>query len=310
MLDVEFCGLTLASPVLIASGTGNYGREISDFGNLSQLGAVIGKTITPKERLGNPMPRFVETASGMINSIGLENVGVKRFLREVAPAFLALPCHSIVNIAGFTVSEYGDMARQVTGRGFDMIEVNGSCPNVEAGGRVFCFDGESAYRVVRQVKENATEPVMMKLSPNVGDIVEVAQAAVEAGADALSLINTLVGTAVNWKTLTRGTAFGTGGLSGPAVKPVALHLVDKVCSAVNIPVCAIGGISSVDDVCEFLALGATCVQIGSAQFRDPALTFKIIEKLSPVLQQNGYQHVQELIGALRRREALKGNGVC
>lgn len=298
-LETEFCGVTLAAPVLTASGCSNYGHELADFGDLARIGGVVGKTITPLERRGNPMPRIAETPSGMINAIGLENVGRERFLAEIADDFVSLPCATVVNIAGFSVEEYGQMAEAVTGRGFSWIEVNGSCPNVESGGSVFCADPDMTRRVTETVKTLCSEPVVMKLSPNVADIASIARAAVEGGADGLSLINTLVGTTVDWRRRRRGTAFGTGGLSGPAIKPVALRAVDQVCAAVDVPVCAIGGISTAEDVCEFLALGATCCQVGTALFANPACLFEMIDQLTACLDEGGYATVGDVRGVMR-----------
>ncbi|MGE4159378.1 MAG: dihydroorotate dehydrogenase [Planctomycetota bacterium] len=299
-LGTRFLGVAMNSPVLTASGTSGFGEELKDFGDLSLLGGVVAKTVTPLARRGNPMPRISETPMGMINAIGLENVGIDRFLVEVAPRFLELPCPSIMNIAGFTVEEYGMMAEKVDPLGFDIIEINGSCPNVEAGGRVFCDDPKLTAEVTRAVRSRCKAPIMMKLSPNVSNIVAIAKAAVDAGADGLSLINTLVGTSVDWRKKRRGTAFGTGGLSGPAVKPVALRMVDQVCAALpKTPVCAIGGVSSAEDVCEFLALGAQVVQVGTALFRNPAAAFDIVADLPGVLAQAGYDDVNKLIGVMR-----------
>lgn len=299
-LSTTFMGVRMASPVLTASGTSGFGEELRDFGDLARLGGVVAKTVTPLARRGNPMPRISETPMGMINAIGLENVGIERFLKEVAPAFLALPCPSIMNIAGFTVEEYGLMAEKIAHLKFDIVEINGSCPNVEAGGRVFCDDPHLAAEVTRAVKSRCKIPVMMKLSPNVSNIVSIAKAAVDAGADGLSLINTLVGTSVDWRKKTRGTAFGTGGLSGPAVKPVALRMVEQVCRALpRTPVCAIGGIASAEDVCEFLAVGAGAVQVGTALFRNPAACFDIVDELPGLLAEAGYDDVNKLMGVMR-----------
>lgn len=299
MLDVDFCGVKLSSPIFTASGCSNYGEELKDFGDLSKLAGVVGKTITPLERSGNPMPRIAETSSGMINAIGLENVGIERFLTEIVPSYLKLPCAKVVNIAGFSLEEYGDMAASVTGLGFDIIEVNGSCPNVEKGGKVFCADVDMVTAVTKLVKSKCSEPIMIKLSPNVSDVVEIAKAAEEAGADALSLINTLVGTTVNWREKKRGTAWGTGGLSGPAIKPVALRMVDQVCSAVSIPVCAIGGISNAEDILEFMSVGASVVQMGTALFVNPSAAFDAIEDLKRLLTEEGISHISDVVGSIK-----------
>jgi len=299
MLETEFCGIRLASPIFTASGCSNYGEELKDFGDLSQLGGVVGKTITPLERSGNPMPRISETASGMINAIGLENVGIERFSAEMMDSFISLPCAKVVNIAGFSLEEYGFMAEQVTGRGFDLIEVNGSCPNVEGGGKVFCSDYDMTKSVTELVKSKCSEPVMVKLSPNVSDIVSIARAAEEGGADAVSLVNTLVGTTVDWRQKKRGTAFGTGGLSGPAIKPVSLRMVDQVCGQISIPVCAIGGISTAEDICEFLSVGAQIVQMGTALFVNPSAAFEAATNLKKILIDEGLSSINDVVGSLR-----------
>ena len=299
-LSVRIGHLTLANPVMTASGTFGYAREFADLVNLHRLGAVAVKGISLEPRAGNPPPRVVETASGMLNAIGLENVGVDRFITEKMPYLRSLSCKVIVNILGDSIEDYARLAEKLTGvEGIDALEINISCPNVKKGGVAFGTVPEMAATVTRAVKQASDLPVIVKLSPNVSDIVTMARAAAEGGADGLSLINTLIGMAIDARTRRPKLANIIGGLSGPAVKPVALRMVWQVASAVSIPVIGIGGIGTAEDAIEFLLAGATAVQVGTANFYNPCATEQIIDGIAAYLRQQGERSVQDIIGGLR-----------
>ncbi len=299
-LSVRIGRLTLDNPVMTASGTFGYAREFADLVNLHRLGAVAVKGISLEPRAGNPPPRVVETASGMLNAIGLENVGVDRFIAEKMPYLRSLSCKVIVNILGDSIEDYARLAEKLTGvEGLDALEINISCPNVKKGGVAFGTVPEMAATVTRAVKQATDLPVIIKLSPNVSDIVTMARAAAEGGADGLSLINTLIGMAIDARTRRPKLANIIGGLSGPAVKPVALRMVWQVASAVSIPVIGIGGIGTAEDAIEFLLAGATAVQVGTANFYNPCATEQIIDGLAAYLRQQGERSVQDIIGGLR-----------
>lgn len=299
-LSVRIGHLTLANPVMTASGTFGYAREFADLVNLDRLGAVAVKGISLEPRAGNPPPRVVETASGMLNAIGLENVGVDRFITEKMPYLRSLSCKVIVNILGDSIEDYARLAEKLTGvEGIDALEINISCPNVKKGGVAFGTVPEMAATVTRAVKQATDLPVIVKLSPNVSDIVTMARAAAEGGADGLSLINTLIGMAIDARTRRPKLANIIGGLSGPAVKPVALRMVWQVASAVSIPVIGIGGIGTAEDAIEFLLAGATAVQVGTANFYNPCATEQIIDGIAAYLREQGEPSVQDIIGGLR-----------
>ena len=299
-LQTEIAGLKLKNPILSASGCFGYGEEATEFFDINQLGGMVTKSITPLPRTGHPPPKVVETASGMLNAIGLTNVGLDRFIMEKLPFLQKLSCTVIVNIAGSTVNDYTMLAGKISSlEGVDAIEVNISCPNVDSGGLEFGASPAEAAKVIRAVKKASRVPVIPKLSPNVTDIVAVAKAVEDAGADAVSLINTLVGTAIDTQTARFKLSNRFGGLSGPAVKPVALAMVYKVASAVKIPVIGVGGISSGDDVVEFLMAGAKAVQIGTACFAEPTVFLRVIDELSTYLKKNNYQNVNDIIGAVK-----------
>ncbi len=299
-LQTEIAGLKLKNPILSASGCFGYGEEATEFFDINQLGGMVTKSITPLPRTGHPPPKVVETASGMLNAIGLTNVGLDRFIMEKLPFLQKLSCTVIVNIAGSTVNDYTMLAGKISSlESVDAIEVNISCPNVDSGGLEFGASPAEAAKVIRAVKKASRVPVIPKLSPNVTDIVAVAKAVEDAGADAVSLINTLVGTAIDTQTTRFKLSNRFGGLSGPAVKPVALAMVYKVASAVKIPVIGVGGISSGDDVVEFLMAGAKAVQIGTACFAEPTVFLRVIDELSTYLKKNNYQNVNDIIGAVK-----------
>jgi len=299
-LRVKVGTLTLRNPVLTASGTFGYGREFSDLVGLEQLGGIVVKGISLQPRAGNPPPRIFETACGMLNAIGLENVGVDRFISQKIPYLKKINTPVIVNVLGDSVEEYGEIARRLDGvEGVNGLEVNISCPNVKRGGVAFGTVPEMAAAVTRAVRQATSLPVLIKLSPNVTDIVLMARAVEEAGADAISLINTLIGMAIDVKTRRPRLANVIGGLSGPAIKPVALRMVWQVAGAVSIPVIGIGGISSTEDALEFLLAGATAIQVGTANFYEPAVSEQIIQGLSDYLVQQGEHAIQDIIGTLQ-----------
>ncbi len=299
-LRVRLGNLQLRNPVMTASGTFGYGREFSQLVNLHRLGAVVVKGISLQPRPGNPPPRVVETACGMLNAIGLENVGVQGFLDRKMNFLRGMNSRVIVNILGDSVEEYGLLAEQLTGvEGIDALEVNISCPNVKKGGVAFGTVPEMAADVTRAVKERTDLPVIVKLSPNVTDITLMARAVEDGGADAVSLINTLIGMAIDSRTRRPKLANVIGGLSGPAIKPVALRMVWQVARAVSIPVIGIGGITTADDALEFLLAGATAIQVGTANFFQPRAAETIVDGLRTYLNEQGEDSVRSIIGSLR-----------
>lgn len=296
-LEVEIAGLRLKNPILTASGCFGYGEEASDFFELGKLGGVVTKSITPLPRTGHPPPKVYETSSGMLNAIGLTNVGLEKFINDKLPKLRDCGTAVIVNIAGTTVDDYRMLAERLASKtGIDAIEINISCPNVDRGGLEFGASAEGAAKVTEAVKKVSKVPVIPKLSPNVSDIVGIARAVESAGADAISLINTLVGTAIDIETRQFKLSNRFGGLSGPAIKPVALAMVYKVAHQVKVPVIGLGGISSGKDVIEFMLAGATAVQIGTACFAEPAIFLRVIDEISAYLQTHGYTRITELIG--------------
>ena len=287
-LSVQLGRMTLKNPVIAASGTFGYGLEYLPFVDLNRLGGFVTKGLSLKPKIGNPVPRMVETASGMLNAIGLENIGLDKFLTEKLPLLHAYDTRIIVNFFGDTVEEYREMAASLSAAGrIDALEMNISCPNVEKGGVQFSADPEMVRAVVEAVRGATDQFLIVKLSPNVSDIVPIAQAAEKAGADALSLINTVIGMAMDLETGQPTLANQTGGLSGPAIKPIALAMVARAARAVNIPVIGIGGIRSAEDALEFFLAGAQAVQVGTANFIDPAATVKIIDGLTEHCQKRG-----------------------
>lgn len=298
-LSVEIAGITLRNPVMTASGTFGYGEEFSEYVNLEAIGAIITKGLSLKPKAGNPTPRIVETTGGMLNAIGLQNVGIDAFVEKKVPFLRTVATPVIVNFFGNTLEEYAELAERL-----DLIpevaavEINISCPNVKHGGIVFGTDPKAAYSVVKAVREATIKPVIVKLSPNVTDIVEMAWACADAEADALSLINTLTGMAIDLDKRRSILANVTGGLSGPAVKPIALRMVWQVARAVKIPVIGIGGIMTGIDALEFMLAGATAVQVGTANFLDPGAAGRIAAEMERYLADNGIADVKEMIGAL------------
>ncbi len=296
-LTVNLAGIELANPVLTASGTFGYGRELASLYDLKCLGGIITKGTTLLPKAGNPPPRIAETPAGMLNSIGLENPGVEAFLRKELPFLRQFGVPVIVNIAGETVEEYGRMASILEGaEGVAGLEVNVSCPNARAGGMAFGVNADTTARVVEMVRRATSLPVLAKLTPNVTDIVGIARAAVEAGANGLSLINTLLGIAIDVRT--RRPVLGTvkGGLSGPAIKPVALRAVWEVATALDAPILGVGGIVTGEDAVEFLLAGASAVAVGSANLVDPGAAPRILQELREYMKREQFGRVRDLVG--------------
>ena len=296
-LAVEIGALKIKNPVMTASGTFGYGEEYASYVDLNNLGAIVVKGLSLKPRLGNPPPRIMETASGMLNAVGLQNIGVEAFIAEKLPCLRKYDVAVIANIYGETYAEYQKIAGKLSSvKGVHALEVNISCPNVKKGGLSFGSDPKVAAEVTRRVKGETNLPVIVKLTPNVTDIVAIAQAVEKAGADAVSLINTLTGMSVDLKTRMSHLKNITGGLSGPAIKPVALRMVWQVVKRVSIPVIGIGGIMNAEDALEFLILGAKAVQIGTANFINPRATLNIIEGIQNYLIDNKIEDINDIIG--------------
>lgn len=298
-LGIQIGNLSLKNPVLTASGTFGFGTEYVDFIDLSKLGGIVVKGITPKERQGNPYPRMAETASGMLNAVGLQNKGVDYFIKIIYPEISKYNTQIVVNINGGSVEEYCEVASKINELDkIEAIELNISCPNVKQGGMLFGTHCPSAIAVTKAVRQVYKKTLIVKLSPNVTSIVEFAQAVEDSGADAVSLINTLLGMAIDAKSRRPKLSTVTGGLSGPAIKPVALRMVWQVFKAVKIPVIGMGGIMNATDAIEFILAGSSAIQIGTANFINPAITLDILEGIHSYLDQNGCSSVKELIGAL------------
>ena len=298
-LSVNIGGLRLKNPVMTASGTFGYGREFEPFVNLNRLGAIIVKGLSLLPEKGNPPKRIVETPCGMLNAIGLENVGLDRFVDEKLPFLMGFETPTIVNIYGKCIDEYTRLASRLEDiAGVKGIEVNISCPNVKAGGVAFGVDEKAAGEVVRSIRGKTTKPLIVKLSPNVTDIVKIAKAVEGEGADAVSLINTITAMAIDVNTRRPKLANVTGGLSGPAIKPVALRMVWQTAAQIKIPVIGIGGIVTAEDALEFLIAGASAVQVGTANFINPAATMAVVKGIEDFLNKQGLSTVTDLIGTL------------
>jgi len=297
MIEVKLPGLHLKNPIMPASGCFGFGREFSRLYDLSQLGAIMIKATTLEPRFGNPTPRVAETPSGMLNAIGLQNPGLEKVLTEELPWLEQYDVPIIANIAGTTVEDYVAVASKISkAKNVKALELNISCPNVKKGGITFGTDPEVASHLTKEVKKVSNVPIYVKLSPNVTDIVEMAKAVEEAGADGITMINTLLGMRLDLKTGKPIIANQTGGLSGPAVKPIAIRMVYQVSQAVNIPIIGMGGIMSVDDVIEFLMAGASAVAVGTANFVNPYICLELIEALPKRLAELGYKNVMDCIG--------------
>ncbi|HIE95876.1 MAG TPA: dihydroorotate dehydrogenase [Planctomycetes bacterium] len=298
-LAVQLNRLTLPNPILVASGTFGYAKEMTAFVDFAKLGGIIPKTVTPQMRPGNPPPRTVETASGMLNSIGLDNDGFDQFIAEKLPYLAGLGSPIIVNIAAKTNDEFQRMAEVLNAAdGVAAVELNISCPNV-SGGVDFGTNPDLAADVVRTVCAAGDLPVIAKLTPNVTSVIPIAQAVSDAGADAVSLINTFQGMAIDWKKRRPILGNVLGGLSGPAIKPLALRIVWQVAQAVKIPVIGVGGIQCIDDVMEFIVAGASAIQVGTANFYNPGLANKLVDELKEVVAQEKVKSITDLVGTLQ-----------
>lgn len=298
-LSVNIAGISLKNPVITASGTFGYGDEYASLVNLNRLGAVIPKGISLKPMEGNPPPRIVETAAGMLNAIGLQNVGVEVFIREKLPFLKQHNTPIIINIFGHTVEEYSQLAQRFDSQDIAGLEVNISCPNVKKGGFIFGHDPGMAFEVINAVKRKTSLPVIAKLSPNVTDISVIARSVQDAGADSISLINTLLGMAIDVDSRKPKLGNATGGLSGPAIKPVALRMVWQVATEARVPIIGIGGIMTARDALEFMIAGASAVEIGTAHFIHPRAALEVIDGMSEYLTRHGVERITEIVGTLK-----------
>lgn len=299
-LAVEIAGIKLKNPVMPASGTFGYGEEYAPYLDLNRLGALVTKGLSLNPKAGNPTPRIAETTSGMLNAIGLQNVGIDAFVTVKAPYYRGIATPVIANFFGNTLEEYGEVARKLNDvPEVTAVELNISCPNVKQGGIVFGTEASAASQVVTLVRRALHKPLIVKLTPNVTDITIIARAVEEAGADAISCINTITGMAIDIRTRMPKIANRTGGLSGPAIRPVAVRMTHQVVQAVKIPVIGIGGIMCAEDALEFLIAGATAVQVGTANFIDPAVMIAVIEGLERFLIEEGLDDIRQVIGSLR-----------
>ena len=298
-LNVKIGKLGLKNPVMTASGTFGYGVEFADFVDLSQIGGIIVKGTTLKPREGNDYPRMAETAQGMLNCVGLQNKGVDYFCKHIYPEVKDIQTNVLVNVSGSSPEDYAECAARIDVlEGIPAIELNISCPNVKQGGMAFGVTCEGAASVVRAVRERYHKTLIVKLSPNVTNIADIARAVEAEGADSVSLINTLMGMSIDIEKRRSRLSIGTGGLSGPAVKPVAVRMVWQVARAVKIPVVGLGGIMTAEDAIEFLMAGATAIEIGTANFIDPAITIKVRDGINDWLDRHGCSSVQEIIGTV------------
>ena len=298
-LSVNIGKLNMANPVMTASGTFGYGLEFEDFVDLEKIGGIRVKGTTLHHREGNPYPRMAETPMGMLNAVGLQNKGVHYFVENIYPKIKDIKTNMIVNVSGSQIEDYAETARIINElENIPAIELNISCPNVKQGGMAFGVTAKGAEEVVKAVRDVYKKTLIVKLSPNVTDITEIARAAEGAGADSVSLINTLLGMAINAEKRKPVLSTITGGMSGAAVKPIALRMVWQVAKAVKIPVIGLGGIMNWRDAVEFMLAGATAIQIGTANFIDPAITVKVAEGINDYLERHGYSSVRDIIGAL------------
>lgn len=296
-LNVNIGGLELKNPVMTASGTFGYGVEFQDFVPLNEIGGIIVKGTTLKHREGNDYPRMAETASGMLNCVGLQNKGVEYFINSIYPTIKDIDTNMIVNVSGSCIEDYGECAARINElERIPAIELNISCPNVKHGGMAFGTTTEGAASVVKEVRKRYNKTLIVKLSPNVTDIAEIAKAVEAEGADSVSLINTLMGMAIDIEHRKSLLSIGTGGLSGPAVKPVAVRMVHQVAKAIKVPVIGLGGISTAEDAIEFFMAGATAIQIGTANFLDPSTTIKVRDGINLWLDKHDCSSVKEIIG--------------
>lgn len=297
-LSVKIAGVELKNPIMTASGTFGSGMEYSDFVDLSKLGAVVTKGVANVPWPGNPTPRVAEIRSGMMNAIGLQNPGIDTFCERDLPFLQKYDTKVIVNVCGRTTEDYCEVAERLSAEPVDMLEINISCPNVKSGGISFGQDPKAVEKITAEIKKHAKSPVIMKLSPNVTDITEIARAAEAGGADAVSLINTLTGMKIDINRRTFALANKTGGVSGPAIHPIAVRMVYQVAQAVKIPIIGMGGVASAEDAIELILAGASAVAVGTANFRNPMATLEIIEGIENYMERFQVKTVQELIGAV------------
>jgi dihydroorotate dehydrogenase (NAD+) catalytic subunit len=301
-LKTTIAGLQLKNPVMTASGTFGYGKEYADFIDLSRLGGIVVKGTTLNARQGNAYPRMAETPSGMLNAVGLQNKGVDYFVSDIYPEIKYMDTNIIVNVSGSTIEDYAECAARLAGlEKIPAIELNISCPNVKEGGMAFGTSAYSAAVVIKAVRKVYPKTLIVKLSPNVTDITEIARAVEAEGADSLSLINTLLGMAIDVEKRKPVLSTVTGGLSGPCIKPVALRMVWQVCKAVEIPIIGMGGISCWQDAMEFILAGASAIQIGTYNFIDPAISVKVVDGMLEYIDSHNVKHISELVGALNIR---------
>lgn len=296
---VKIAGVELKNPVMTASGTFGSGQEYGEFVDLSLLGGVVTKGVSNVPWPGNPTPRIAETYGGMINAIGLQNPGIDVFVSRDIPYLKQYDTRIIVNVCGKTTEDYVEVVKRLAGEPVDLLEINISCPNVKEGGIAFGQDPKAVEAITREVKRHAKQPVIMKLSPNVTDITAMAKAAEAGGADAISLINTLTGMKIDIHKRTFAVANKTGGLSGPAIKPVAVRMVYQAAQAVKLPIIGMGGIMTAEDAIEFLLAGASAVSVGTANFHNPYATVEIVKGIEKYMEWYGVQDIKELVGAVR-----------
>lgn len=297
---VNIAGVEFKNPVMTASGTFGSGMEYSQFVDLNKLGAVVTKGVASVPWPGNPTPRIAETHGGMLNAIGLQNPGIDVFVKRDIPFLKQYDTKIIVNVCGKTTEEYLDVVEKLSDEPVDMLEINISCPNVKEGGIGFGQDAKTAYAITKEIKKIAKQPVIMKLSPNVADITVMAKAVEDAGADAVSLINTLTGMKIDINRQTFALANKTGGLSGPAIKPIAVRMVNQVANAVKIPIIGMGGIANYEDAVEFILAGATAISVGTANFFNPYTTVEIVDGIEKYMQAHNCDDINELIGIVNR----------
>ena len=298
-LATNIAGVAFSNPVMTASGTFGQGEEYSQFVDLNRLGAVVTKGVASVAWPGNPTPRIAETYGGMMNAIGLQNPGVDTFIQRDLPFLQQFQTKVIVNVCGKTTAEYLEVVEQLTDQAVDMLEINISCPNVEHGGIAFGQDAHCVERITKEVKKVAKQPIIMKLSPNVTDITEMARAAESGGADALSLINTFTAMKIDIEKQTFALANRTGGLSGPGIKPLALRMVYQVAQTVAIPIIGMGGIATAEDAIEFILAGASAVAVGTANFYNPFATIEVVEGIESYLERHNIAHIQDIVGIVR-----------
>lgn len=297
-LGVNIAGVELKNPVMTASGTFGSGKEFEKYIDLNRLGAVVVKGVANKEWLGNPAPRIAETYGGMLNAVGLQNPGVETFIREDIPFLRKFDTKIVVNVVGRSISDYCEVAERLQDEDVDLLELNISCPNVKEGGVAFGINAKMAEEITREVKKYAKQPLIVKLSPNVTDITEIARAVTASGADALSLINTLIGMKIDIHRRQPVIANKIAGLSGPAIKPVAIRMVYQVAKAVEIPIIGLGGIMTGEDAIEFMMAGASAIAVGTANLLDPRATMKVLDGMESFLKSKKISDIKEIIGII------------